>query len=228
MTDSSPASFSLGSYGYNLTHLAREGMFSPLAGYEAIVARIFEILLRKEKSRLHYNPLLLADDELLTWRLLQEIVRRLAVGDAPDPLPSLQVIAPNYTALCGALSINTRETTGKAEEQLAQMVAWPPASTWKPADEVLARFQAFFPAALQSGHQMVLLLTDFHRLIGGEPQPYAVDVAPLLTPALARREIQLLGTSTLAHYRQSIERDAGIGIRIQAVALRSDEEVHAR
>ena len=48
------------------------------------------------------------------------------------------------------------------------------------------------------------------RLVGGESQPYAIDMANLLVPALARRQIQLLGISTLAPFRQHIERDAAI------------------
>ena len=227
MTHSLIDTFSLEGYGYNLTHLAHEGMFPPLAGYEMVVAQIFEILLRKEKNRRHYNPLLLADDEMLKGSLLQEVVRRLAIGEAPDPLPSLQVIAPNYTALCGASSGEARKATLETEEQFAQMVAWPLSDVWDTADTVLPRFQAFFSAACRAGSQVMLLLTDFHRLLGGEPQPYTVDLAPLLIPALARREIQFLGTSTLVHHRQDIERDAGIEMRLQVVGIRSDEEVQA-
>jgi ATP-dependent Clp protease ATP-binding subunit ClpA len=72
---------------------------------------------------------------------------------------------------------------------------------------------------------VLLLLNDFHRLVGGGALPCAINVAPLLVPALARRQIQLLGVSTLAQYRQYIERDAGIQRRVQPVVLRSDEEI---
>jgi ATP-dependent Clp protease ATP-binding subunit ClpA len=44
-------------------------------------------------------------------------------------------------------------------------------------------------------------------------------MANLLVPALARRQIQLLGVSTLAPFRQYVERDAAIQRRVQPVVL---------
>ncbi len=83
---------------------------------------------------------------------------------------------------------------------------------------VLPRFEAFFSAARQAEKQ-VLLLNDFHRLVGGEPVPYAINMMNLLIPALARRQIQLIGVSTLAPFRQYIERNAAIERRVQPVVL---------
>ncbi len=51
---------------------------------------------------------------------------------------------------------------------------------------------------------------------------------PWLVPPLARREMQLLGTSTLPMYRQYIERDAGIQRRVQEIMLLSDEKLQQK
>ena len=58
-----------------------------------------EILLRREKTNNKYNSLLLDLDGIQRWRVLTEVVRRMAVGEAPDPLPIQQVIGLNAEAL---------------------------------------------------------------------------------------------------------------------------------
>src|SRR5258708_14411421 len=91
--------FPLKQYGHNLTHVARQGIFAPVVGYEASVARIFQILLRRGKDNHLYNPLLLDLDEGRRWRVVIEVVRRIAAGETPAPLPIREVIALNYEAL---------------------------------------------------------------------------------------------------------------------------------
>lgn len=71
-------------YGHNLTRLAKLGTFSPLAGHEAVINRMFQILLRKNKC----NPVLLGFHEDERWAIVAEVVRRMAIGDVPDPLPT--------------------------------------------------------------------------------------------------------------------------------------------
>jgi ATP-dependent Clp protease ATP-binding subunit ClpA len=78
-------SLSLQQYGYNLTHIAREGRNPPLRGYEAAVARLFDILLRWGDSRKKCNPLLLDEDEKRRWQVVMEAVRCMAAGEAPQP-----------------------------------------------------------------------------------------------------------------------------------------------
>ncbi len=69
-------------YGHNLTTLAKRGAFAPLAGQEAAVNRVFQILLRDKKC----NPVLIGPHEAKRWAIVAEAVRRMAVGDAPEPL----------------------------------------------------------------------------------------------------------------------------------------------
>src|SRR5262249_52267902 len=148
MTISPTNSFVLECYGYNLTSLAREWTFPPLKGYEAWVSRIFNILLRKEKTSQNYNPVLIDGAEMHRWRVILEVVRRLAAGDAPDPLLSLQVIAPNFAALCGTLPVAVQQdltgTIPEREAKLAQLLSWPSPDTWSTSDMVFPRFEAFF------------------------------------------------------------------------------------
>jgi ATP-dependent Clp protease ATP-binding subunit ClpA len=244
--------FPLELYGHNLTHVAQQGAFPPLGGYEASVARIFQILLRKEKSRHKYNPLLLDLDGMRRWRVVMEVVRRMAAGEAPEPFSTRQVIALNYEALFANVpaSLNSHafvapqrplpdESEWEAaladsgsEERLDQLFAkyfpkglWPPLEEWNAPNVVLARLQALFLAVRQAGGQILLFVNHFHWLLGGEQHRYAIDASGLLKPVLARREIQLIGACTLAQYRQYIERDGAIECRVQECSIRSDEEL---
>ena len=174
-------------YGYNLTKLARESTFSPLNASEAWVSQIFSILLRKEKTRQNYNPVLIDGDETRRWQVILEVVRRLITGNAPAPLSSLQVVAPNLAALCRtSSSLIQQEITGTASEveaRLVQLLLWPSSDLWSTSDIVLTKFEEFFSAVCQSEDRVLILLNDFQRFVGGDPQPYAIDIANVLVPA---------------------------------------------
>lgn len=242
-------SFPLERYGYNLTYLAHQGVFSPLVGYETCVSRVFEILIRREKTNHKYNPLLLDLDGMQRWQVLTEVIRRMAIGEAPDPLPSQQVISLNAEALLtDPLDSTAADVIGgiagtQSGEKLWHGVpvelaskekgglwfpgeVWPSLEKWSAPPEVMrSRFQAFFLAARQSAGRVVLFINDLHRLVGGEWQRYPIDEAPLLKPLLARQEIQLIGACTPVQYQQSIERDAALSRRIQEIYLRPDEDL---
>src|SRR5258708_6441690 len=84
--------FPLERYAHNLSALARQGVFPPLAGRVEIGDRFFQILQRKNKA----NPILLDFDETRRFSIVAEVVRRMAVGDAPAALVNMQVFALDY------------------------------------------------------------------------------------------------------------------------------------
>jgi len=245
-------SFPLEHYGHDLTHVARQGVFSPLVGYEASVARIFQILLQQEKIKNKCNPLLMDLDEMRRWRVVMEVVRRMAAGEAPEPFPTRQVIAQNYEALFANIPASLGShafvaperplpdeseweaalADSGSEDMLNQLFTkyfpkglWSPLEEWDAPNVVLARLQALFLAVRQSEGQILLFVNHFHWLLGGEQQRYPIDASGLLKPVLARREIQLIGACTPTQYRQYVERDAAISCRLQEWYLRSDEEL---
>jgi hypothetical protein len=66
-------------YGRDLTSLARQGAFAPLAGHDARVARVFAILRRNRSetisSRTRCNPVILDLDGTQSWPLAGEVIR---------------------------------------------------------------------------------------------------------------------------------------------------------
>lgn len=250
MNTSLQDSFPLEHYGHNLTRLARQGVFSPLRGYETSITRLFQILLQREDMKRKCNPILLDLDEMRRWRVVIEAVRQMVAGEAPDPLPTRQVIALNYEALFSEVSTSSRTHSFVAplqpldknewelapgdsgsEEVLEQLFSksfskrwWPTLEDWNPPNEPLARLQRLFLAVRQSEGQVLLFVNHFQWLLGAEPQRSPIDASHLLKSVLARRDIQLIAACTPEQYRQYIERDAAISRRLQECLIRPDEK----
>lgn len=201
-------------YGHNLTLLAQQGAFAPLTGYDAVINRIFQILARNNKC----NPAILTSDESLRWAMVAEVVRRMAIGEAPDPLSQRQVIALDYEALLANLP-----------DEIFQLGTMRSRPFYQPSSEegdtLATRLIALFTTLKQAEGSSLLYVNPFHHLFGGTLEKYPIDAATLLVPLLARRQIQLIGACTLEQYRQHIERDAAIQRRVQEVVVRKDEEI---
>ena len=215
-------------YGHNLTRLAKRGTFPPLTSDEAMVPRVLQVLQRRRKN----SPLILASDEPRRWAIVAEVIRRMAVGDAPEPLLTRQVIGLDYEALFSHLSDDTlirqkrreqkfaplREKLAQAELDsdeawlalLEESFRWPSLDEWIAPTMVLERLQSMFIAMHQAAGSFILYIDHFHRLLGGEPDRYPIDAAALLKPALNRDRIHVIGTCTFEQYRQHIERDGAI------------------
>ena len=223
-------------YGRNLTLLAQQGAFSPFSGQEAIMDRVFQVLGRKERC----NPVIVDGDETRRWAIVAEVIRRMAVGDVAHSFSTWQVIALDYEALFANLSDDMLsrqerkiqipsslvEKRTQAEPDLEEawvflddVFRWPSLQEWIAPTMVLERLQSLFLAMQQEAGSFLFCVDHFHRLLGGEWDRYPIDAAVLLKPVLARHQIQLIGTSTREHYRESIERDAAMQRRCQEICL---------
>ena len=226
-------------YGHNLTRLAKLGAFAPLAGQEAIINRVFQVVQRNNKN----VPLILASDETRRWAIVAEIIRRMAIGDAPSPFLRQQVIGLDYEALFTNLSDDTtirqerrKHMYAPLEEKLVQakpdsdekwtlleeLFRWPSLEEWIAPNMVLERLQSMFLAMHQGS--FILYINHFHRLLGGESGHYAIDAFHLLKPALSRDRIQLIGACTPEQHRQHIQRYTLIRHYFQAICLPEVED----
>ena len=64
----------------------------------------------------------------------------------------------------------------------------------------------------------ILFIDELHTLVGAGAAEGAIDAANLLKPSLARGELQCIGATTIAEYRQYIEKDAALERRFQVRA----------
>jgi ATP-dependent Clp protease ATP-binding subunit ClpC len=137
------------------------------------------------------NPVLVGEPGVGKTAIAEGLAQRIVSGDIPEILKDKQVISLDM----GLLIAGTR-FRGEFEERLKAVV-----------EEVR-----------QSGN-IILVIDEIHNLVGAGAMGGAMDAANMLKPALARGELQCLGTTTLNEYRQYIERDAALERRFQPVMV---------
>ncbi len=72
---------------------------------------------------------------------------------------------------------------------------------------------------LQRNPDIIVFIDEIHTLVGAGSAPGSMDAANMLKPALARGEIQCVGTTTLDEYRKTIEKDGALERRFQKILV---------
>lgn len=137
------------------------------------------------------NPVLIGEPGVGKTAIAEGLAQRIIERDVPETLYDQQVISLDM----GSLLAGTR-FRGDFEERLKGIV-----------EEV------------RSSGKIILVIDELHNLVGAGALGGAMDAANLIKPALARGELQCLGTTTLNEYRQYIEKDAALERRFQPVMV---------
>lgn len=137
------------------------------------------------------NPVLVGEPGVGKTAIAEGLAQRIVSGDIPEPLQHKRVISLDM----GAILAGTR-MRGDFEERLKSIVS-----------------------EVQKAGDIILVIDELHTLIGAGAISGAMDASNLLKPALARGELQCLGTTTLDEYRKYIEQDAALARRFQAVKV---------
>ena len=72
---------------------------------------------------------------------------------------------------------------------------------------------------LEKSPDIILFIDEIHTIIGAGGASGSLDASNMFKPALARGEIQCIGTTTLDEYRQYIEKDGALERRFQKVLV---------
>ena len=67
--------------------------------------------------------------------------------------------------------------------------------------------------------EVILFIDEIHTLMGAGNAQGSLDAANILKPALARGEVQCIGSTTVNEYRTSIEKDGALERRFQKVTV---------
>ena len=137
------------------------------------------------------NPVLVGEPGVGKTAIAEGLAQRIVRQDVPEALQDKQV----YSLDMGLLVAGTR-FRGEFEERLKNIVK-----------------------EVQEAGNIILVIDEVHTLIGGGAMEGGMDAANLLKPALARGELQCVGTTTMDEYRQYIEQDAALERRFQPVIV---------
>ncbi|MGF1478636.1 MAG: ATP-dependent Clp protease ATP-binding subunit [Cyanophyceae cyanobacterium] len=137
------------------------------------------------------NPVLVGEPGVGKTAIAEGLAQRIVSGDVPELLHDKQVISLDMGALVAGTKFR-----GEFEERLKTIV-----------NEVKEK------------GNIILVIDEIHTLVGAGAMGGSMDAANMLKPALARGELQCLGTTTLNEYRQYIERDAALERRFQPIMV---------
>lgn len=71
---------------------------------------------------------------------------------------------------------------------------------------------------------VILFIDEIHTIMGIGAAEGAVDAANIMKPKLARGELQVIGATTIAEYRKTIEKDGALARRFQSVLVEEPTE----
>lgn len=179
-----------------LTRHAREGRLDPVIGRDAEIRQAIDILMRRRQN----NPILTGDAGVGKTAVVEGLALRIAAGDVPPPLASVELHVLDLALLQAGASVK-----GEFERRLKQVI-----------DEVKA-----------SPHPVVLFIDEAHTLIGAGGSAGQNDAANLLKPALARGELRTIAATTWSEYKKYFEKDAALARRFQVVKVEEPSEALA-
>ncbi|HEX7593239.1 MAG TPA: Clp protease N-terminal domain-containing protein, partial [Anaerolineae bacterium] len=159
---------------------------------DPVIGRDEEILrvIQVLSRRTKNNPVLIGEPGVGKTAIVEGLAQKIISGDVPEPLMGKRVVALDL----GAMVAGSR-FRGEFEERLKAAL-----------DEIQA-----------AKGEIILFIDELHTVVGAGAAMGAIDASNMMKPALARGELQCVGATTLAEYRNHIEKDAALERRFSPV-----------
>ena len=160
---------------------------------DPVVGRDVEIerVLQILSRRRKNNPILIGEAGVGKSAIVEGLALRIASGDVPSAIRGKRIFSLDVSSLIAGTKFR-----GEFEERMQQLL-----------DE------------LRQESQTIIFIDEIHTIVGAGATQGSLDTANILKPALARGELQTIGTTTLDEYRENIERDAALERRFQKVIV---------
>jgi ATP-dependent Clp protease ATP-binding subunit ClpB len=159
------------------------------AALDPVIGRDEEIrrVIRVLCRRTKNNPVLIGEPGVGKTAIAEGLAQRIARNDVPDNLRSTRLISLDMGALVAGAKFR-----GEFEERLKSVLK-----------------------EVKDAGNVILFIDEIHTVIGAGKAEGSMDAGNLLKPMLARGELRCIGATTLAEYRQHIEKDAAFERRFQ-------------
>jgi len=137
------------------------------------------------------NPCLLGEPGVGKTAIVEGLASLIAEGMVPSCLRDKRIVSLDIASMIAGAKYR-----GEFEQRMKRVM-----------DEVL------------SSKDVILFVDEIHTVVGAGSAEGAVDAANIIKPALARREMQMIGATTLSEYRKHIEKDPALERRFQPVMI---------
>ncbi len=136
------------------------------------------------------NPVLIGEPGVGKTAIVEALAQRIVKGNVPASLKDKRLISLEISSLLAGASFR-----GQFEERLKGVL--------KEVEEAAG--------------EVILFVDEIHTMVGAGKGEGSMDAGNMLKPALARGKLHMIGATTLAEYRQHVEKDAALERRFQPV-----------
>lgn len=137
------------------------------------------------------NPILIGEPGVGKSAIAEGLAIRIIEGRVPRTLYDKRVIALDLASLVAGTKYR-----GQFEERMKAVLN-----------------------ELEKNPDIIIFIDEIHTIVGAGSASGSLDASNMFKPALARGEIQCIGTTTLDEYRQYIEKDGALERRFQKVLV---------
>ena len=136
------------------------------------------------------NPVLIGEPGVGKTAIVEALAQRIVKGNVPASLKDKRLISLEISSLLAGASFR-----GQFEDRL----------------------KAVLKEVEDAAGEIILFVDEIHTMVGAGKSEGSVDAGNMLKPALARGKLHMIGATTLAEYRQYVEKDAALERRFQPV-----------
>ncbi len=168
---------------------------------DPVLGRAVEIerIMQILARRTKNNPLLIGDPGVGKTAVVEGLAQMVAEEQVPDMLRDKRIISLDVSALVAGSKYR-----GEFEERLKKVVK-----------------------EVRDASDVILFIDEMHTLVGAGSAEGSIDAAAILKPPLSRREIQVIGATTLDEFRKYLEKDSALERRFQPVMIGEPSEEEA-
>ena len=137
------------------------------------------------------NPILIGEPGVGKSAIAEGLALRIVEGRVPRTLYDKRVISLDLASLVAGTKYR-----GQFEERMKAVLN-----------------------ELEKNPDIIVFIDEIHTIVGAGSASGSLDASNMFKPALARGEIQCIGTTTLDEYRQYIEKDGALERRFQKILV---------